>query len=46
MVRPVTSWLFSTPQTRTLRDGSLTLMATARLRLRSYQAPVLVPGWT
>ena len=43
---PVTSRLPWTSQTRMLRDGSLTLIATARLRFMSYQAPVLVPGWT
>ena len=46
MTSPVTSELDWTPQTRTLMDGSLTLIATARLLFRLYQAPVLVPGWT
>ena len=46
IVLPVTSVLPGRAQTRMLRDGSLTLMAMARLRFMSYQAPVLVPGWT
>src|SRR5665647_875336 len=45
-VLPVTSLLDCTSQTRTLSEGSLTLMASARLLFRLYQAPARVPGTT
>src|SRR5690606_18986524 len=45
-VLPVTSLLDCTSQTRIARDGSLTLIASARLLFRLYQAPSRVPATT
>src|SRR5665647_2063600 len=45
-VLPVTSLLDCTSQTLMLSEGSLTLMATARLLFMLYQAPWRVPATT